>query len=68
MYGSNVNLESDQWMKEFFRNLIDKDHKIEVISDFDELPQQHRGAVSLFWCMVNRMVSRNEESCPVLEK
>jgi hypothetical protein len=48
MYGSDINLESDQWMKEFFCNSMDKDHKIEVISDFDELPQQHCGAVSLF--------------------
>jgi hypothetical protein len=48
MYESNVNLESDQWMKELFCKLMDKDHKIEVISDFDELPQQHHGAVSLF--------------------
>jgi hypothetical protein len=48
MYGSDINLESDQWMEEFFCYLMDKAFKIEVISDFDELPQQLRGAISLF--------------------
>jgi hypothetical protein len=65
---TNVNLESDQWMEEFLCNSIDKALKIEVVSDFDELPQQQRGAVSFFQCMMNRMVLRNEESCHALEK
>ena len=48
IYRSDVGLESDQWMEEFLCNSMDKPLKIEVISDFDELPQQHCGAVSLF--------------------
>jgi hypothetical protein len=68
VYGSNVNFESDQWMEEFLRNLMDKALMIEVIFDFDKLPQQHCGAASLFYCMVNRMVLRNEESRRALEK
>jgi hypothetical protein len=48
MYVSDVGLESDQWMEEFLCNSMDKPLKIEVISDFDELPQQHCGTVSLF--------------------
>jgi hypothetical protein len=48
IYRSDVGLESDQWMEEFLCNSMDKPLKIEVISDFDELPQQHCGTVSLF--------------------
>jgi hypothetical protein len=40
MYGSDTDLESDQWMEKFLHILMDKTLKIEVISDFDELPQQ----------------------------
>jgi hypothetical protein len=61
MYGSVVSHESDQWMEEFLCNLMDKVLKIGDVSDFDELPQQPRGAVSLFQCRVNRMVLRNED-------
>jgi hypothetical protein len=68
MYRSDVDFESDQWMEEFLCNLMDKALKIEAISDFDELPQQRCGAVSLFQCMVKRMVLRIEESHHALEK
>jgi hypothetical protein len=68
MYGSDVDLESDQWMEEFLRNSMGKALKIEVISDADELPQQPHRAVTLFRCMVNSMVLRNEESPCALDK
>jgi hypothetical protein len=47
---------------------MEKTLKDEVISDFDELSKESRGAVSLFRCMVNRMVTKNEESRRNLEK
>ena len=68
LYGSEVDIESDQWMEEFLRASMEQTLKDEVISDFDELSKEHRGAVSLFRCMVNRMVTKNEESRRNLEK
>jgi len=68
LYGSTVDIESDQWMEEFLRASMEKTLKDEVISDFDELPKDSRGAVSLFRCMVNRMVTKNEESRRNLEQ
>ena len=68
LYGSDVDIESDQWMEEFLCVSMEKALKDEVISDFDELPKASRGAVSLFRCMVNRMVTKNEESRRNLEQ
>ena len=68
LYGSTVDIESDQWMEEFLRASMEMTLKDEVISDFDELPKDSRGAVSLFRCMVNRMVTKNEESRRNLEQ
>jgi hypothetical protein len=39
MYGSDVDLESDQWMEELLCNSMDKALNIEVLSDADGLPQ-----------------------------
>jgi hypothetical protein len=67
-YNSNDNIESDQWMEEFMCTLIAKTLKDKVISDFDELPKEHRGGISLFCCMVNHIVSMNKEPHCNLEK
>ncbi len=48
LYGSDVDIESDQWMEEFLCVSMEKALKDEAISDFDELPTASRGAVSLF--------------------
>jgi hypothetical protein len=68
LYGSDVDIESDQWMEEFLRVSMEMALKDEVISDFDKLPTASRGAVSLFCCMVNHMVTKNKESRRNLEQ
>jgi hypothetical protein len=68
LYGSTVDIESDQWMQEFLCASMEKTLKDEVILDFDELPKDSRGAVSLFRCMVNRIVTKNKESRCNLEQ
>jgi hypothetical protein len=68
LYGSTVDIKSDQWMEEFLRASMEKTLKDEVISNFDELPKDSCGTVSLFCCMVNRMATKNEESRRNLEQ
>ena len=46
LYGSEVDIESDQWMEEFLRKSMETAFKNEVLSDFDKLPKERRGAVS----------------------
>jgi hypothetical protein len=38
------------------------------MSDFDKLPWERCGAISLFCCMVNQMVTKNKESCRNLDQ
>jgi hypothetical protein len=68
LYGSTVDIKSDQWMEEFLHAPMEKTLKDELIFDFDKLPKDSCGAVSLFCCMVNRMVTKNEESRRNLEQ
>jgi hypothetical protein len=47
LYGSTVDIESDQWMEEFLRASMEMTLKDEVIPDFDELQgQQSRRCLS----------------------
>jgi hypothetical protein len=55
-------------MEDFLCALMAKTLKDKVISDFDEVPKEHQGAISLFHCMVNCMVLKNEESHCNLQK
>jgi hypothetical protein len=61
LYGSDDDIESNQWMEDFLRALMANTLKDKVILDFNELPKEHRGAFSVFFCMVNCMVSKNKE-------
>jgi hypothetical protein len=65
---STVDIKIDQWMEEFLHTSMETTLKDEVISNFDKLPKDSRGAVSLFRCMVNRMVAKNKESRRNLEQ
>jgi hypothetical protein len=52
LFGSDVNIESNQWMEEFLHKSMEKTLKYEVMFNFDELPKECCGAISLFGCMV----------------
>jgi hypothetical protein len=67
LFGSDVDIESDQWMEGFLCISMEKTLKNKVMSDFDELPKERCGAISLFPCMVNQMVTKNKESHHNLE-
>jgi hypothetical protein len=68
LFGTNVNIESNQWMEEFLCKLMEKALKNEVMLDFDELPKEWHGAISLFCCMVNQMATKNKKSRCNLEQ
>jgi hypothetical protein len=68
LFGFNVGIESNLWMEDFLRKSMEKALKDEVMSDFDELPKERRGAISLFCCMVNQMVTKNKASRCNLEQ
>jgi hypothetical protein len=68
LFGPNVNIKSDQWMEEFLHKLMEKTLKDKVMSDFNELPKERCGAISLYHCMVNRMATKNKESHRNLEQ
>ena len=55
-------------MEEFLCKLLETALKNEVLSDFDGLPKERCGAISLSRCMVNCMVIKNKESHHNIEK
>ena len=61
-YGSDVDVESDNWMEETLRLSMEQTLKTEVLSDMEELPRTQRGAISMYYLMTKRMVVRNQEA------
>ena len=66
-YGKREELESDAWLEEKLWKSLGPKLLAEVSSDFNELPNIQKGAISLIRLIINRMVQNNQESHRAME-
>jgi hypothetical protein len=67
-FAQDEELTSDAWLEDKLWKSLDDDIKTEVRSDFEELPVDHRGSISLLRIIINRMVRNNQESRRAMEE
>ncbi len=59
---------SDAWLHDKLWASLDDELCAEVRSDFDELPNEQKGSISLLRIIINRMVHSNQESRRAMEE
>ena len=61
-------LISDAWFHDKLWKSLDDELKAEIRSDFDDLPHECKGSISLLRLIINRMVKNNQESRRAMEE
>ncbi len=61
-------LISDAWLHDKLWKSLDDELKAEIRSDFDDLPHECKGSISLLHLIINRMVKNNQESRRAMEE
>lgn len=62
LIGKFLSAQSDIWMEKYLKLSMDAALYSEVMVEYDELPEEQRGSISLFRLIVNRMVTQSEEA------
>ena len=68
LYGSSVEVESDNWLKETLLLSMERTLCSKVESDMKSLPlQKQKGAITMLCFIIKHMVVRNQEAKDALE-
>jgi hypothetical protein len=68
LYGSSVEVESDNWLEETLRLSMETTLRSKVESDMKTLPlQKQKGAIPMLCFIIKHMVVRNQEAKGALE-
>ena len=61
-YGTDVEIESDNWLEDVLRMSMEKTLRSEVESDLNSIPRKYHGSLTTLRCIIKRMVVRNQEA------
>ncbi len=67
-FARDEELTSDAWLGDKLWKSLDLDLRAEVRSDFDELPHEQKGSISLLRLIIKRMVQSTQESRRAMEE
>jgi hypothetical protein len=67
-FACDKELTSDAWLHNKLWTSLDNELSVEVRSDFDELPMEQKGSISLLCIIINCMVHSNQESRCAMEE
>ena len=65
-YGAPCDVESNNWMVSVLELSLDPSLKAAVSSDLESLPEQERGAITMLFLAIKRVVVRNQEGRDML--
>jgi hypothetical protein len=66
-YGTETELESDNWLDDVLQLSMEKTLRFEVESDLNSIPKHQRGSITTLQCIIKQMVVRNQEARDALE-
>lgn len=61
-FGTDVEIESDNWLDDVLRISMEKTLRSEVESDLNSIPRKYHGSLTTLRCIIKRMVVRNQEA------
>ena len=67
-HGTNVEIESDNWLEGTLLLSMETTLRSEVESDLINLPDNQRGSITMLWFIIKRMIIRNQEAWDALKE